>query len=117
MQCLYCRLNHIAGGVEVRLADLQVHDILALAFQRPRLVEDLEGSFGAQARHAIGKAKFVLCGRFHSDKTRHYIPPRWVLSRAILSHCGATRLECRSQGLVTRAFLPKLCSYFRAGQP
>ena len=47
-------LDHVGGGVEVGLADLQVDDVFALGFQGPRLDQHFEGGFGAQARHAPG---------------------------------------------------------------
>ena len=68
--------NDIGGSVEIGLSDLQVHDLFSLSLQGAGLVQDLKGGFSAQARHARGQAEFVLSGRFHGGKNRHYILSR-----------------------------------------
>jgi hypothetical protein len=66
-------LDYVSRGIEVGLANLQVHDVFALAFQRSSLIQDFEGGFGPEARHARGQAKLVLGGGgFHAGKGRHY---------------------------------------------
>ena len=48
-------LDHVGGSVEIGLADFEVDDALALALERARFIQNFEGSFGAEARHAAGK--------------------------------------------------------------
>ena len=72
--------DHIRGRIEIRLADLQMNDALALALQRARFVQNFKSGFSAQPRHAAGKMQFVLGGLRHDDKTpeqakRHIIRP------------------------------------------
>ena len=44
-------LDDVLRGVEVRFADLEVDDVLALGFQCASANEDLEGRLGAEAGH------------------------------------------------------------------
>src|ERR1700722_5573793 len=73
-QCFNPSFDHIWWRVEVGLADFQVNDFLALSFQGASLVQDFEGSFGSEARHALGQLEFVLRGFGHRVETRHYTP-------------------------------------------
>src|SRR5262249_14332187 len=43
----------VLGRVEVGLSDLEVHDLLALALQRPRAREHLERRFRSQPSHPL----------------------------------------------------------------
>ena len=58
--------DHIGRSIKVGLADFQVDHALTLAFERARLVEDLESGFGAQPRHTAGQLQFVLGGFLHA---------------------------------------------------
>src|ERR1700733_14514781 len=71
MQGVDAGFDHVRRSIEVRFANLQVDDAFALTLQGPSLVQDLECSFGTQARHAAGELQFVLRGLFHSRKTPH----------------------------------------------
>ena len=63
-------VDDIGGRVEVRLADLQVNDVLALRLQRAGPDQHFKGGFGAEARHALGQPQLgnTLGGR-HNDKS------------------------------------------------
>jgi len=74
-------LNDVLGRIKVGLANFQVDDIFALTLQGARLVQHFEGSLGAQSRHALGQAEFVLRSFFHGRKSCHYIPP-WLSASA-----------------------------------
>src|SRR5262245_60074443 len=52
-------LDDVAGGLEVRLANGEAGDGLALGFQRLGARQDLEGRFGAKAAHAARQLKHV----------------------------------------------------------
>ncbi len=65
VQRVHGGFHDIGRGVEIGLADFQVDDALALAFQGPRLGQNFKSSFGAQPRHAAGQLQFVLCGLCH----------------------------------------------------
>jgi hypothetical protein len=52
-QGLHAGLDDVGGRVEIGLADLEVDDVAALGFQRPRPHQHLEGGLGAQARHPL----------------------------------------------------------------
>ncbi len=45
-------VDHVCGRVEIRFADFQMNDALALALEGTRFVQNFEGGLGAQARHA-----------------------------------------------------------------
>ncbi len=42
-------VDHIRGRVEIRLADLQVNDALALPLEGARFVQNFKGGFSVQA--------------------------------------------------------------------
>ena len=52
------RVADVRRRVEVRLADLQVHDRLALALERPRPRQHLEGGLGAEPPHPLRDHRF-----------------------------------------------------------
>ena len=54
VQRVHTRFHDVRRSVEIRLANLEVDHALALALQRPGLIQDLKGGFGAQSRHAAG---------------------------------------------------------------
>src|SRR5215467_2412898 len=72
MKCVNGGLDNVEWRVEVRLADFEVDDVFALALKGACFVQDFEGGFGAETRHAAGEAKLVLRGVFHDGKPRHY---------------------------------------------
>jgi hypothetical protein len=45
-----------------------MNDAFALALKGAGFVQDFEGGFGAQARHAAGELQFVLRGLRHDDQ-------------------------------------------------
>ncbi len=47
------RLADEARRVEVGLADLQVHDLLARGFERARACQNFECGFGPETAHAL----------------------------------------------------------------
>ncbi len=93
--------NDIGRGIKIGLTDFQMHDVLALALQRPRSVQDFEGGFGTEPRHAAGEAKLVLSGIFHDGKPRHYTPKAAGLADAEIM----TREEGSSPGYRSLSFV------------
>src|SRR5690349_21204330 len=56
-------LNHVLRSIEVRLADLEVHHIASLGFQRARAHQYLKRSFRSQPLHPFRQAqrkRFIL---------------------------------------------------------
>ena len=66
--------NDIRRRIEIGFPDFQMNDVLALAFQRARFVQNFESGFGTEPRHAAGEAKLILGGIFHDGKPGHYTP-------------------------------------------
>src|SRR5262249_13417180 len=53
VECALRRLADVDRSVEIRFADLEVDDLLALALERLRARQDLERGFGAEPGHAV----------------------------------------------------------------
>src|SRR5207248_765851 len=53
------RLDDVARGVEIRLANFEMNNVSAFCLQRSRLHQDFERSLGAETRHPLGQTKFV----------------------------------------------------------
>ena len=68
-------LGDVVRGREVGLADLQVHDVLALGLQLPSPGQHLEGPLGAEPAHAIGEADRG-CHAGNPIRPRRDLPPR-----------------------------------------
>ena len=49
-------VHHVGGRVEVRFAYFEMNNVHPLAFEPPRLGENLEGGLGAKAIHSAGKS-------------------------------------------------------------
>ncbi len=45
--------DNVGRGIEVRLADLEVHDIHALGFQPPGFRQNFESGFGTETAHSF----------------------------------------------------------------
>ncbi len=56
------RLDDVCRSIEIRLADLEMHDIAALRLQGPRFYQHFERGLCAETRHPFGQAKFVGLG-------------------------------------------------------
>src|SRR5690242_10536026 len=96
MQSLYSSLNHVAGSIEVGLADFEMDNLLALTLQRTGFVQHFECGFRTEARHALGKTKLILRSVFHSGKGAHYNAS--VARLAVLLLCEARELRVRKRG-------------------
>src|SRR4030095_2224327 len=55
-QCGDGSIDDVAGRIEVRFADLEVHDLAALRFQRFRPGENFEGGFRSESGHSPGNS-------------------------------------------------------------
>src|SRR4029453_12418447 len=53
------RVNDVARGIEIGLADLEMDDVAACCLQRSRLHQHFESGLGAETRHALGEPDFV----------------------------------------------------------
>src|SRR5436309_11094251 len=52
-------VDDVGRRIEIRLANLQMDNVAALCFQRPRLHQNFEGGLGAQTRHTLRETKFA----------------------------------------------------------
>ena len=58
-QRVHGRFHNVLRGVEVGLANLQMHDVSALALERLRFAEDFKGCLRTQALHAARQNQLV----------------------------------------------------------
>jgi hypothetical protein len=59
MQRVGRRLNDVARGIEIRLANFEMNNVSAFCLQRSRLHQDFKRSLSPETRHTLGEAKFV----------------------------------------------------------
>ena len=52
-------IDDVGRSIEIRFSDLEMNDVPALCFQRPRLHQNLKRGLGAEARHTLCKAEFA----------------------------------------------------------
>ena len=53
------RFDDVGRGIEIRLTNFEMNNVASFCLQRACFHEDLEGSLGPEARHALGEAKFA----------------------------------------------------------
>ena len=78
-----------------------MHDVLALALKSTGLVQNFEGGFGTEPRHAAGETEFILRRIFHGGKPRHYTPHVGTVARSYDAPRERESRRERSQGHVT----------------
>ena len=54
VQSVHRRFHNVRRSVEIRLANLQMHDVPALCLQGARLCQNFERRLRTQPRHALG---------------------------------------------------------------
>src|SRR5439155_3008669 len=89
-------VNDVGRSIEIRLADFEMDDVLALPLQRTRPVQNFEGGLRAQPRHAFRQTKFELGGLGHKAKRVIVLPPaelnhigHFWFTKAIISSCSS----------------------------
>jgi hypothetical protein len=74
-----------------------VNDVFALALEGASFVQNFEGGFGTEPRHAAGETEFILRRIFHGGKPMHYTPHVGGVARSY----DAPRAEEKSEREVT----------------
>jgi hypothetical protein len=69
VQSVARRVDDVGRSIKVRFADLEMDDIAAFSFQRPRLHQNFECGLGAETRHALCEAEFMVRGLMHHGES------------------------------------------------
>ena len=98
MQRIARGVDDVGWGIEIRFSNLEMNDVPALCFQRPRLLQNLKRGLGAEARHTLCKAEFIMCGLMHRSE------PRLCAGESLLSTTNTHLSEVSAQLLESVSF-------------
>src|SRR5882724_5674137 len=59
VQGVACGVDDVGRSIEIGFSNLEMDDVPAFCFQRPRLHQNLKRGLGAEARHTLCKAEFA----------------------------------------------------------
>ena len=80
LECLYARIDHVLRSIEVRLANLEMHNVFPCGFQSASANQNFKGSFGSEALHPPRQFQRMCCeAGGHGElagkrQTAHYSP-------------------------------------------
>jgi hypothetical protein len=63
------RVDDVGRRVEIRLPNLEMNNVAAFRLQRSRLDQNFESGLGAETRHTLGEAEFMLRGLMHHGES------------------------------------------------